>query len=156
MGHGQRAAGQTQDEAEDDQSLQLMTGHPLPPDDFEREPPVQRRVRDRREQQAQEVGTLRACRIPQDQEQGQVHHGAEHPDGGKAHQLTGQPGRYARCRGFQRGPAQLGLEIVDRQFASGKGPSQPRDPTQVGLRSAHDVYLAVRVVDPVDRDFVDA
>jgi hypothetical protein len=48
------------------------------------------------------------------------------------------------------------LEIVDRQFAGGEGTGQPRDPTQVGLRGVDDVYLAVRVVDPVDRDLVDA
>jgi hypothetical protein len=77
--------------AENDQALKLMVRHPLAPDNPEGESPVQRRVRDRGKQQPREVGALGAQRIAQQQqEQAQVRHGAGHPDGGEAHQLTDQ------------------------------------------------------------------
>ena len=96
--HGQRAAGDRQRDAEDDETLDVVARDLRTPADTEREPPVGGGVADRGEQQGDEVRRLRPEPALQQQEQHQVGGRRRDADGAEPDHLAEQrAGRGRRC-----------------------------------------------------------
>ncbi len=122
----------------------------------EGQPPVRRGVRDRGERQREQVRGLRAGQAAQQHVQHQVGRGACQPYAGEPHQLSGQPDRHAGDSRFQRRTAELAAQVTHGQRTAGEGTPEPGDAFEVGQRGGRDVNAAVGIVDPVDRDLIDA
>ena len=114
----QGAAGQAQAEAEDDQSLELVSGRARAAD-AEGEAAVGGGVGDRGDQQGEQVRALRAQRAAQQHEQQQVGQRADTRRRRRSAPLPGQPRRHA-------GDAQGGAAQLGRRSRTGSSPRPAR------------------------------
>lgn len=153
MQREQRPAGERQPDPEDHQSLELVRHRAVRAAHAEGESPVGRGIAHRRDQQRREVRHLRSDQRLQHHVEQQIGQRAQHADDREPHQLSHHAQRHP---GHQRFPAHRAPQLVERQRPGGQRPPEPPDAEQVLARGVDDVDAAVRVIDPVHRNLVDA
>ncbi len=114
---GEGAAGQREADTEDDQALRLMADGAAAAPHPEGQPPVRRRVRDRRDQQGERVGDLRTGELAEAAVEQQVEERRQTADDTEADQLAGQALRHVLDVAVARVVAERPGDPVQRQRA---------------------------------------